>query len=430
MKVSNIGIISKKIEKVNEQFPVQDMLLQTGQLIQYGSGVYGYGHIPFLVKRKIGQVISDTLKKYGCAEVSLPLLQPEQMWLDSGRFQKYMDEKVLFRVLTKDANYCLAPTAEEAVVLFAKDKLKSYKQLPVTYFQIGEKFRNELRSRGFLLRGKSFEMMDAYSFGRDFKDLEVEYENIKKAYAEIFNILGLNVQPVGADSGAIGGSKSEEFMCLSEIGEDNILFDAKSGRAFNSELLDREDASEYLLNTYGIENLSDLSSKKAVELGHVFQIGDKYSESMGIKYIDADGVEKNYQMGCYGIGVSRTLAMVYENSARKGDKAFNGIVLPKNLSPYLIYLVPKTDDKALYAEAERIYQELLAQGVSVLFDDRDGLSIGAKAKDSTVVGTPYVAILGNSLKNGVIELEDNATGQKESVQVQEFVSYVSNLNKD
>ena len=145
MKVSNIGIISKKIEKVNEQFPVQDMLLQTGQLIQYGSGVYGYGHIPFLVKRKIGQVISDTLKKYGCAEVSLPLLQPEQMWLDSGRFQKYMDEKVLFRVLTKDSNYCLAPTAEEAVVLFAKDKLKSYKQLPVTYFQIGEKFRNELR---------------------------------------------------------------------------------------------------------------------------------------------------------------------------------------------------------------------------------------------------------------------------------------------
>lgn len=202
----------------------------------------------------------------------------------------------MFRCLTEKGNFCLAPTAEEAVVEFAKTRLTSYKNLPNTYFQIGEKFRNEIRTRGYLLRGKSFEMIDAYSFGKDKKDLDLEYERMKKAYLEIFKELGLNVQPVGADSGSIGGAKSEEFMCVSNIGEDNILCDEETGKLINSELLEIENAESYIKENYGITNLKTI---KVCELGHIFQLGEKYSKSMNATYIGNDGKEKFYSMGCY-----------------------------------------------------------------------------------------------------------------------------------
>ena len=185
MKVSSIGLIETKIKKLDNQFPVQDMLLQTGQIEQFASGIYAYGHIPFLVKKNINDIIINTLTKYGCSLINLPLLQPENIWINSGRLDRYVSEDVMFRCLTDKGNFCLAPTAEEAVVEFVKSRLTSYKNLPTTYFQIGEKFRNEMRTRGYLLRGKSFEMMDTYSFGKDEKDLDTEYERIKEAYCKI-----------------------------------------------------------------------------------------------------------------------------------------------------------------------------------------------------------------------------------------------------
>lgn len=421
MKVSQIGLISKKITKLDEQFPVQDMLLQTGQLEQYTSGIYAYGHIPFLVKKNVDSIISKVLTKYGCSELSLPLLQPEKIWIESGRLEHYVSNGVMFETKTKNGDFCLAPTAEEAVVAYAKPRLTTYKQLPVTYFQIGQKFRNEIRTRGFLLRGKAFDMMDAYSFGRDKNDLDVEYERIKSAYLEIFRELGLEVQPVGADSGSIGGNQSEEFMCLSEIGEDTILFDKETGRAFNSELLEREDYKEYLYNTYGIKNTNSLIKRKAVELGHIFQLGDKYSKSMSATYIGHDGKLHNYVMGCYGIGVSRTLAMIYENSILLKNGKFDGISLPLNIAPYSFYIVPKIDDEEKLNIAKKIYSQLQAEGLQVLFDDRTEVSIGAKIKDSRIVGCPYTVVLGNSLDDGIIEIENNKTGVKKAVQVEDFI---------
>lgn len=430
MEVSKIGLISRKISGVDQQFPVQDMLLQTGQIEQYTSGIYAFGHIPFLLKKKIDQIISKTLTDYGCSELSLPLLQPESIWEESGRLERYVSEDVMFRTKTKYGNYCLAPTAEEAIVEYAKSRLNTYKQLPVTYFQIGPKFRNEIRTRGYLLRGKSFDMMDAYSFGRNKQDLDDEYERIKLAYLEIFRQLGLHVQPVGADSGAIGGSKSEEFMCLSSIGEDNVLFDSETGKAFNSELLERPDAEQYLLETYGIKNTSSLTTKKAVELGHIFQLGDKYAKSMNAKFVNAEGGTDYFVMGCYGIGVSRTLAMVYENNAVYNNGKFEGVVLPKNLAPYLFYFVPKFDDESKLAVARKFYSELNSKGVSVLFDDRKEVSIGAKIKDSKVVGCPYLVVLGKSLDAGYVEIEDNKTGEKKEVPLEQFVAFCLDIAEE
>lgn len=422
MKVSQIGLISKKITKLDDQFPVQDMLIQTGQLDQFSSGVYAYGHIPYLVKKNIDQVISGVLSKYNCLEISLPILQPENIWKESGRLEKYVSENVMFRCINEKGNYCLAPTAEEAVVNFAKSRLTSYKQLPATYFQIGQKFRNELRSRGFLLRGKAFDMMDAYSFGRNFEDLDKEYERMKQAYLEIFSNLGLKVQPVGADSGAIGGSKSEEFMLISDIGKDNILIDKNTGKALNIELLERKDATEYLKTTYGIENINSLEKKKAVELGHIFQLGDKYSKAMNATYIDANNKYQSYIMGCYGIGVSRTLAIIYENSIVKKNGKFEGISLPLNLTPYSLYVIPKSDDKEKLELSEKIYNLLISKGVSILFDDRDISSIGAKIKDSKVLGIPYVAVFGKTLEEGFITIENNKTEEKINMPIEDFIT--------
>ena len=430
MKVSQIGLISRKLNKLDEHFPVQDMLIQTGQIEQFCSGIYAYGHVPYLLKKNIDNVISTILSKYGSSELSLPVLQPESIWKESGRLEKYVSEDVLYRCLTDKENYCLAPTAEEAVVTYAKSRLTSYKQLPVTYFQIGQKFRKEIRTRGYLLRGKSFDMMDAYSFGKNQEDLNIEYDNMKKAYLEIFEILGLDVQPVGADNGSIGGNRSEEFMCISDIGEDNIIFDKITGKAFNSELLERPDYKEYLKENYGIENIDMLETRKAVELGHVFQLGDKYAKSMNAFYIDENGKPKNYMMGCYGIGVSRSLAMIYEKSLFKKDGKFDGISLPINVTPYLLYIVPKIDDKVKTEQAMNMYNTLIEKNVPVLYDDRLDLSIGAKIKDSKIVGTPYVAIFGKTLEEEYIEVENNLSGEKVKLSFEEFIEFFVKLQCD
>lgn len=427
MKVSSIGLISKKLTNLDSIYPVQDMLLQTGQLEQFTSGIYAFGHIPCLLKKKIDNIISKTLTKYGCSELTLPILQPEGIWQESGRLERYVSEDVMFRTKTKYGNFCLAPTAEEAVVAFARSRLTTYKQLPVTYFQIGPKFRNEIRTRGYLLRGKSFDMMDAYSFGRNKQDLDEEYEKIKQAYLDIFDELGLAVQPVGADSGAIGGAKSEEFMCLSDFGEDNVLFDEETGKAFNSELLEREDHEQYLLENYGIKSTDKLITKKAVELGHIFQLGDKYSKTMNGTYVNAAGENDLYVMGCYGIGVSRTLAMVYEKNAAYKNGKFEGVVLPKNLAPYTFYFVPKFDDENKLEIAQNIYKKCEEQNISVLFDDRKELSIGAKIKDSKIVGCPYLVVFGKSLDEGFLEVENNKTGEKQQVKLDDFVNFCKNI---
>lgn len=428
MKVSQIGLISKKITNLDKQFPVQDMLLQTGQVEQFSSGIYAYGHIPYLVEKNIESLISKTLTKYNCSVLSLPLLQPENIWQESGRLEKYISEDVMFRCLTDKGNYCLAPTAEEAIVKYAKNRLTSYKQLPVTYFQIGEKFRNEIRTRGYLLRGKSFTMMDAYSFGRNQKDLDEEYENIKQAYLEIFNTLGLKVEPVAADSGAIGGNKSEEFMCISDIGEDNILYDTSTGTSFNEELLEHSDYKEYLKNNYGINDTTTLKKRKAVELGHIFKLGDKYSKSMNATYIDEFSQNKNYIMGCYGIGVSRTLAMLYENSIVTKDNKFTGIALPINISPYLIYIIPKDDDSEKSNIATSVYQELLTNEVPVLYDDRINLSIGSKIKDSQILGIPYTVVFGKTLEDNHLEIENNKTHEKIKIELNELIPILKELS--
>ena len=429
MKVSNIGFTSQKLGDLDSQFPVQDMLLRTGQLEQYAGGIFGFGHIPYLAEQKIKAIISKILTKHNCVEVSLPLLQPEKIWADSGRLQKYVENGEMFRCLTDKGNFCLAPTAEEAIVEFAIRRLSSHKDLPKVFFQIGTKFRNEIRHRGYLLRGIAFDMMDAYSFCKSQEEQDAIYADIKVAYKEIFDELGLDVNPVCADSGDIGGDKSEEYMCITDIGGDNVLIDTKTGIALNSELLERDDAEEYLQKTYNLTDISSLEKRKALELGHIFDLGKKYSSTMNGVYIDNEGKQQNYIMGCYGIGVSRTLAYLYENSIITKDGKFDGICLPKSVAPYLFYIIPKIDDEEKFAIADNLHNSLNELGVDVLFDDRKDISIGSKIKDAKLTGVSYIIVMGKSLDEGFVEIEELRTGNKIRVETSNLAQAIRDLQK-
>ncbi len=425
MKLSNAGIGTMRINQLDEMYPVQDMLMQSGQLVQYGAGIMAYGHIPFLVKRKVERVIEEVLNEYGCIEVSLPTLQPDSIWKNSGRWDHYVEEGTMLTVESNKGTFCLAPTGEEAVVEFAKEKLKSYKHLPATFYQIGEKYRNEIRTRGYLLRGKSFTMMDAYSFNEGEEDLIESYQKVREAYLEIFKRLGLPVIPVVADNGAMGGKKSEEFMMISPIGEDTILYDEETGIGLNTEILEKEDYKEYLRKEYSITDISRLQEKRTIELGHIFQLGTRYSEMMGANYITKEGKTQNYYMGCYGIGVSRTVATIYENSAIQDENGkVVGISLPKEIAPYQVQIIPKMENEEKVKQANALYETLTKQGIVAILDDRNNSSMGAKMKDCKVLGTPFMVVLGDKVEEGFVEFENTKTGEKAIIREDELVEKI------
>ena len=422
MRLSKTGQGTIKLNNIDEMYPAQSILLQSGQIVQYGAGIFAYNNIPLLVKRNVKTIMQKTLNKHGCIEVSLPILQPEKIWKDSGRYDGYVNDGTMLTVDSNKGGFCLAPTAEEAILEFLREKLKSYKNLPVTYYQIGEKIRNEIRTRGYLLRGKSFEMLDAYSFGRGEQELVEAYQNLREAFLEIFEQIGLPVIPIAADNGAMGGKKSEEFMVVSSMGEDKILVDKETGKGLNTEILEREDYKEYLEKEYGIKDISKLEERRTVELGHIFQLGTKYSSMMNGKYISQEGKEELYYMGCYGIGVSRTVATIYEtNVVKDKDGKPAGFALPKSIAPYKLQIIPKMESEEKVALAEKIYNTLEENGIESILDDREKISIGAKMKDCKVFGTPYMVVLGDKTEGENLEVEDIKTGETKVVTINELI---------
>ena len=427
MKLSQTGMSTVKLNNIDEMYPGQSILLKTGQLVQYGAGLFGYNTIPLLVRKNIEKIITETLNKYGCIEVLLPTLQPDTIWKNSGRYEHYVNDGTMLITESNKGTFCLAPTGEEAVLEFAREKLKSYKNLPVTYYQIGEKYRNEIRTRGYLLRGKSFPMLDAYSFDMDEEGMEKSYDNARKAFLEIFEKIGMPVIPIVADNGAMGGKKSEEFMLISDQGEDKILYNEETKVGLNTEILEREDYKEYLEKEYGITDISEFKEIRTMELGHIFQLGTRYSEMMQGTYINQDGKEELYYMGCYGIGVSRTLAALYEQCIINDPKwGPCGFVLPESVAPYMIQIVPKMDDEEKVKLASTLYETLSKNGIPAILDDRENMQIGAKIKDCKVLGTPYMIVLGDKTEGEILELENNKTGEKQSLTLEELIEKFKN----
>lgn len=416
MKMSKLALTTSKSRIDSDECLSSRILLQSGLICRYGSGIYGQHNFLVKVQEKIKNIIRNSLDSYDCIEVSLPILQPKQIWVASGRWNQYVDSDQMFITNTKNGTYCFAPTAEEAIFKFVENNLKSYKNLPVTLYQIGPKFRNEIRVRGGLLRSKEFSMMDAYSFHSSESSMKKEYARIREAYYSIFSELGLNVIPVAAINGEMGGKLSEEFMFISDAGEDTILVDDTNQIGLNTEILTLSNSAEYLKSNYNITNLSDLNKKHCIELGHIFQLGQYYSSNMNYTFKDSNNDNKPYFMGCYGIGVSRTLAAVCEQNCDE-----HGLIWPKNLAPYMISIVYQNNKTT---EAFSLYDTLQNHNIDVLIDDRD-ISLCSKIKDSKLLGIPYLVIIGKNAKVGLYEVEERATGQKSYFSIDDLVKVVN-----
>lgn len=386
-------------------------------------GVYAYDNIPLKLQDNIEEIIKKHFNKADCIEVQMPLLQQEEIWKRSGRYDGFVEDGVMMTSKTDKGNYCLAPTAEEAITTFVENRVTSHKQLPVVFYQIGPKFRNEIRNRGYLLRGKEFLMFDLYSFDKDEESMMKTYKKIKETYFKAFEELQLDIVAVAADNGSMGGKNSEEIMALSRIGEDTILFDEETKQGLNIEVLEKENAEDYLKEVYNINDIKKLKEQKAVELGHIFALGTKYSESMGINYIDNENNSKPFFMGCYGIGVSRVLGLMYENNVIKENDKVVGFSLPISVTPYYVYLI--SNDKKR-EQLEDLYEKFNNKDINVIIDDVKG-TIGEKIRNAKILGIPYVAIMGNNTEEGFIELERTKDGEKKTFAVEDLVKEIENM---
>ena len=406
MKLSNLNIRKINLNDIDKDYAGQDILMKLGELYQYESGIYGYGNIFTKLERKVEDIIIEELDKVGCVQVEFPKLQPKSVWERSNRWDLYTKKNdIMFTLDNNLGEYGLAPTAEECATIFGANRLISYKNLPAIYYQIGEKFRKEIRTRGYLFRPRTFVMMDAYSFDKNAEDMNKTYQLMHKAYMNIFKRLGINIIPTISDNGTMGGNVSEEFQAITNLGEDTILYDEKDNIGINKEVLDFPDKDNYL-KQLGIEDISTLKEYNAVELGNNFQLGTKYSEAMGLYYKDEEGNDQPYYMGCYGIGLGRIIATIIENNVIKEDDKIKGFALPKNIAPYLIQIVYKDDKKDI---AFNLYQQLEDMNIKCIIDDRTGYSLGNKIKDTYVLGTPYLLVIGDKYQEGELELEDIKT---------------------
>lgn len=354
------------------------------------AGVYSLLPLGFRVYKKIENIIREEMNKIGGQEILMNVLQSKSLWDETGRWEEMKD--IFYRV---GEDIGLAPTHEEQITSIVRTKVKSYKDLPLALYQIQTKFRKELRAKSGLLRGREFAMKDLYSFHTDEKDLEQYYQKVIKAYFAVFKRIGLDAKLVEA-SGGVFSKYSHEFQVASEAGEDLIYCCDKCDFCQNKEIVEVKEGDKCP------QCDGKIIVKKAIEVGNIFPLKTKYSKAMGAKYTDSDGKEKDIVMGCYGIGLTRSLAAVVENNLQ--DK-INKMVWPEEIAPFKVHIISIRKDD----EASKLHCELEKTGVEVLLDDRD-ISPGQKFMDADLIGCPVrIVVSEKSLSQGGFEYHDEKT---------------------
>lgn len=561
MRFSKMFMATQREVPADAEIPSHQLMLRAGLMRKVASGIYAFMPYGYKAYRKVEAVVREEMDRAGAQELIMPAVLPAEVYQASGRWDKFGPE--MFRLLDRGGRqFCLGPTHEEPFTEAVRDTIRSYKQLPVTLYQIQHKYRDEKRPRFGLMRAREFVMKDAYSFDADETGLDESYKIMYKAYCRIFDRLGLDYIIVDADSGAMGGSGSQEFMVKSSVGEDAICYCGACGYAANEEkatcapaektgetaLLeiekihtpdvktieelmsfmnaepsefvktilynidgkivacmvrgDREinetklgniyEATEMSLaafddveritgakvgfagpvglkekidiivdnevaamtnfivgaceSDYHLKNVNigrdfkadkvidvknvvegdacpkcgkPLAMCRGVEVGHIFKLGTKYSKALNCVYLDKDGKENPMVMGCYGIGVGRTLAAVIEQYSDD-----DGIKWPKSVSPYLVNVIPtKVNDEEIMNLAEDIYTKLQDNGIETLIDDRNERP-GVKFKDSDLMGIPLRITVGRRAGEGVVEIKYREDGRTEEVTVEEAIKAV------
>lgn len=421
MKLSNLNIKKISLDDVDVNYAGQDILMKIGELYQFESGIYGYGNLWTKLERIVENIIIEELDKVGCIQVEFPKLQPKKIWDRSGRWDVYTKENdIMFTLDNNLGEYGLAPTAEECASIFGANRLPSYKNLPATYYQISEKFRKEIRTRGYLFRPRTFVMMDAYSFDKSAEDMNKTYNIMHEAYMNIFKRLGIKIIPTVSDNGTMGGKISEEFQAITNLGEDVVVYDEVNNIGLNKEVLDFEDKDEYL-KQLGVTDISNLKEYPSVELGNNFQLGTKYAESMNLYFKDADGTDKPYYMGCYGIGLGRIIATIIENNIIKDNDKIKGFSLPLNVAPYKMQIIYKDTKENVAFDLYNYFNE---RKINTIIDDREGYSIGSRIKDAYILGTPYVIIIGDKFDGINYEIEETKTGNKFTLTKEQIIEFI------
>ena len=568
MRWSKTFIPTLKEEPADAEVVSHKLLVRAGFIRQISRGIYDYLPLAIRVIRKIETIVREEMDRAGAQELLLPIASPAELWQESGRWEVYGKE--LFRFKDRhDRDFCLGPTHEEVITDLVRRVVRSYRELPFNLYQIQTKFRDEVRPRFGLMRGREFIMKDAYSFHTDVQDLQREYENMFQTYTRIFTRCDLRFRPVEADTGAIGGSQSHEFQVLAESGEDAIVSCNRCQYAANVQkaeikprrpagrdvmteppkiqkvstpgkksvaevatflgltrdkfiktLVYKTDQNELVaalvrgdheinelklqtvlgsreiglaneaeiqaathvapgflgpiglklrtvadLALQGIQGavtganeadahfvevdqerdftpsafadirlavagdpcprceLGVLETYRGIEVGQIFYLGRKYSESLGATFLDAEGREQPIEMGCYGIGVSRLVAAAIEQNHDD-----NGIIWPLSIAPFHVLLLPiNYKDKAIQDASDRLYEELQRRGIEVLLDDRDERP-GVKFKDADLIGIPLRVTVGaKSLQKGCIELRTRHDGKTEEVPVGDAVQKIHDI---
>jgi prolyl-tRNA synthetase len=568
MRWSKTLIPTLKEDPADAEVVSHKLLVRAGFIRQISRGVYDYFPLALRVIRKIENIVRQEMDRAGAQELLMPIASPAELWQESGRWEMYGKE--LFRLKDRhERDFCLGPTHEEVITDLVRKVVRSYRELPFNLYQIQTKFRDEVRPRFGLMRGREFIMKDAYSFHTDVEDSRREYDNMFQTYKRIFSRLDLRFRPVEADTGAIGGSQSHEFQVLAESGEDAIVSCSKCDYAANVEkaevkggrpaardiaaetpavgkvstpgkktvaevaeflklpadkfiktLVYRTDSGELvaalvrgdheinelklravfgcreitladeaavasaagvapgflgpiglklrMIADHSIQGLRGavtganeanahfvhvdqerdftpaafadlrlavagdpcprcdegvLETHRGIEVGQVFYLGTKYSESMGATFLDAEGRERPIEMGCYGIGISRLVAAAVEQ-----NHDANGIIWPLAIAPFHVVLLPiNYKDQKLRDVADKLYQDLQQRGVEVLLDDRDERP-GVKFKDADLVGIPLRVTIGaKGLEKGMIELRRRREGDTEEVPLADAAKKISGI---
>lgn len=412
MKQSLLFVPTLKEAPKDAEVKSHKLMSRAGLIKQVASGIYTYLPLGYKVIKKIEEIIRQELDNIGASELLMPALQPSDLWKESGRWDEYGPELMRLKD-RKDRDFCLGPTHEEIITQVVRDYVSSYKRLPLALYQIQTKFRDEMRPRFGLMRGREFIMKDAYTFSADEENLDWWYKEFTKAYVTIFNRCGLETRIVASDTGQIGGDEADEFMVMSEVGEDTITYCTNCSYSANQEHsgLNAGDACPECGGT--------VKEAKGIEVGNIFKLGTKYSESMGAKFQGKDGKQKAAIMGCYGIGISRTLMASVEQHSTE-----NGIIWPDEIAPYKVHIIPvNTKDEAQVILADEIYSNLKKQGIEVLLDDRNERA-GSKFKDADLIGIPKRIIVGKRASEGIVEFMDRKQDKKVEILATEIYSKI------
>ena len=436
---SNYFIPTQKEKPIDAKIPSHQLMIRSGMIKQESAGIYSWLPIGLKVLKKIEKIVREEQEKAGAIEILMPTLQSSELWSESGRYDSYGDE--MLRITDRHSRTLVyGPTNEEQVTEIFRKYIKSYKSLPLNLFHIQWKFRDEVRPRFGVMRGREFLMKDAYSFDLNQEEAKLSYYKMFIAYLKTFKRLGLNAIPVAADSGPIGGNLSHEFSIVAETGESEIFCDRNLLEIDIDENIYNSNEKiisviENYLNFYSAtddkhdeKKFNNLVSKnnqlngRGIEVGHIFSFGDKYSNPMKASISGSDGKISDVFMGSYGIGVSRLVAAIIETS---NDE--KGIIWPTSVAPFLVNIINlKNKDDNCKNKCLEIHNNLAKNDIESIIDDRDE-SAGKKFSDSDLIGFPVTIIVGpRELENGNVEIKFRNEGSNQILPYSNVLKIIKN----